>query len=206
MNCGVYDSNIKNTILFYIQVPENTEKESTKLKSVDINLTFIPTYGVEIKRIFTVNKDVIIYKDNKASIRELYEGTSVYIVIEIIENKLYDKFIDLDKDFNFVGKEALSQISAQGLKRKQVGIIINNDPMKGPNTRFWNVLHNETVIGRVTSAVYSPRLKKNIALAMIDINYSDIGTSLIVDNGFDKVQAHVVKKPFYDPNKSLATS
>ena len=117
-----------------------------------------------------------------------------------------DKFIDLDKDFNFVGKEALSQISAQGLKRKQVGIIINNDPMKGPNTRFWDVLHNETVIGRVTSAVYSPRLKKNIALAMIDINYSDIGTSLIVDNGFDKVQAHVVKKPFYDPNKSLATS
>ena len=96
MNCGVYDSNIKNTILFYIQVPENTEKESTKLKSVDINLTFIPTYGVEIKRIFTVNKDVIIYKDNKASIRELYEGTSVYIVIEITENKLYDKFIDLD--------------------------------------------------------------------------------------------------------------
>jgi len=117
-----------------------------------------------------------------------------------------DKFIDLDKDFNFVGKEALSQISAQGLKRKQVGIIINNDPMKGPNTRFWDVLHNETVIGRVTSAVYSPRLKKNIALAMIDINYSDIGTSLIVDNGFDKVQAHVVEKPFYDPNKSLATS
>ena len=63
-----------------------------------------------------------------------------------------DKFIDLDKDFNVVGKEALSQISAQGLKRKQVGIIINNDPMKGPNTRFWDVLHNETVIGRVTSA------------------------------------------------------
>ena len=117
-----------------------------------------------------------------------------------------DKFIDLDKDFNFVGKEALSQISAQGLKRKQVGIIIDSVPMKGPNTRFWDVLHNENIIGRVTSAVYSPRLKKNIALAMIDINYSDIGTSLIVDNGFDKVQAYVVEKPFYDPNKSLATS
>ena len=113
-----------------------------------------------------------------------------------------DKFIDLDKDFNFVGKEALSQISAQGLKRKQVGIIINNDPMKGPNTRFWDVLLNETVIGRVTSAVYSPRLKKNIALAMIDINYSDIGTSLIVDNGFDKV-------PFYlctDASKAISLS
>ena len=91
-----------------------------------------------------------------------------------------DKFIDLDKDFNFVGKKALSQISSQGLKRKQVGIIIDSDPMKGPNTRVWDVLHNESVIGRVTSAVYSPRLKKNIALAMIDINYSDIGTSLIV--------------------------
>ena len=96
MNCGVYDSNIKNTILFYIKVDENTENVSTKLKSVDINLTFIPTYGIEIKRIISSNNKVTIYDDSRAIISELYEGTNIYIVIEIVENKMYDKFIDLD--------------------------------------------------------------------------------------------------------------
>ena len=96
MNCGVYDSNIKNTILFYIKVPENKENVSTKLKSVDINLTFIPTYGIEIKRIISSNNKVTIYDDSRAIISELYEGTNIYIVIEIVENKMYDKFIDLD--------------------------------------------------------------------------------------------------------------
>jgi glycine cleavage system aminomethyltransferase T len=36
------------------------------------------------------------------------------------------------------------------------------------------------IIGKVTSAVYSPRLKKNIALAMIEINQSEIGSKLKV--------------------------
>jgi len=96
MNCGVYDSNIKNTILFYMQVQENTEDIITKLKSVDINLTFIPTYGIDIKRIIASNNKVIICEDDTATINELYEGTNIYIVIEIFENKMYDKFVDFD--------------------------------------------------------------------------------------------------------------
>ena len=96
MNCCVYDSNVKNTILFYIQVDENIDNIITKLKSVDINLTFIPTYGIDIKRIIASNNKVVITNDNKATINELYEGNSIYIVIEVTENKLYDKFVDFD--------------------------------------------------------------------------------------------------------------
>jgi len=44
--------------------------------------------------------------------------------------------------------------------------------MPGPNTRFWDVIKNSAVIGKVTSAVFSPRLKQNIGLALVDIKYS----------------------------------
>ena len=114
-----------------------------------------------------------------------------------------DKYIDLDKDFNFVGKDALISILNKGIDRKQVGIIIDDDPMLGPNTRFWDIYVDDSVVGKVTSAVYSPRLKKNIALGMIKVDYSNLGQVLTVDSGTKKLHAVVTQKPFYDPNKSL---
>ena len=114
-----------------------------------------------------------------------------------------DKYIDLDKDFNFVGKEALISILDKGIDRKQVGIIIDDDPMLGPNTRFWDIYVDDSVVGKVTSAVYSPRLKKNIALGMIKVDYSNLGQVLTVDSGDKKLHAVVSQKPFYDTNKSL---
>ena len=114
-----------------------------------------------------------------------------------------DKYLDLDKDFNFVGKDALISILNKGIDRKQVGIIIDDDPMIGPNTRFWDIYVDDSVVGKVTSAVYSPRLKKNIALGMIKVDYSNLGQVLAVDSGTKKLHAVVTQKPFYDPNKSL---
>ena len=117
-----------------------------------------------------------------------------------------DKFIDLDSNFDFIGKEALIKINNLGIKRKQVGLFLNTDRMDGPNTRFWNVMIDNKNVGKVTSAVYSPRLEKNIALAMIDIEYSNLDQELIINDGVNQFYAVVVKKPFYDPNKDLTKS
>ena len=65
-------------------------------------------------------------------------------------------------------------------------------------------ISNDAVNGYVTSAVYSPRLKQNIALAMIDINSSKIGTNLKVKIDENLVDAKIVTKPFFDPNKKIA--
>ena len=113
------------------------------------------------------------------------------------------KFVDLDNDFDFIGKTALLTIEKKGLYRKQVGLIIDGEPIKGPNTRFWDVIKNDIVIGEVTSAVYSPRLKLNIGLAMVKIEYSEIGEKLKVNNGLNILNSKIVKKPFYDPNKNI---
>ena len=117
-----------------------------------------------------------------------------------------DKFIDLNNDFDFIGKDALIKIKNEGIQRKQVGLYLDNNRMDGPNTRFWNLKYDNKVVGKITSAVYSPRLKQNIALAIVDINYSNLNQKLIVNDGSSEFSAIVVNKPFYDPNKNLTKS
>ena len=117
-----------------------------------------------------------------------------------------DRLVSFDTDVNYIGKEALKKIKEEGTKRKQVGIIIECEPLKGPNTTFWRIFKDNEQVGKVTSAVYSPRLKKNIALAMINIEYSEIGTELDVKIGDRNFKSIVVEKPFYDPKKKIASS
>ena len=62
---------------------------------------------------------------------------------------------------------------------------------------------NERVVGKVTSAVYSPRLKKNIALALIDVDFSDLGKSVDVEIDKSRFDSTLVDVPFYDPKKKL---
>ena len=117
-----------------------------------------------------------------------------------------DKFIDLNSDFDFIGKDALIKIKNNGIKRKQVGLYLDNKRMDGPNTRFWDLMHDDIMVGKITSAVYSPRLEQNIALAIVNINYSNLNQKLIVNDGNSEFNAMVVNKPFYDPNKNLTKS
>ena len=153
-------------------------------------------------------KELGLHPGHTSTIRRI-EGAmlSYHSDMDINTNPLelgLDKFLDLDKNFDFIGKNALIEIKNKGITRKQVGLIIDDDPMEGPNTYFWNIEKDNLNIGRVTSAVYSPRLKQNIGLAMVDINYSTIGTKLNVIKGEDVCKAEIVEKPFYDPTKSLA--
>ena len=117
-----------------------------------------------------------------------------------------DRLVNLDNDNKFIGKDALIRIKETGIKRKQVGIIIDCDPLEGPNTTFWPIIKDDKQIGKITSAVYSPRLKKNIALAMIAIEHSEIGGKFKVDTNDNKISCTVVEKPFYDPKKKIAST
>ena len=117
-----------------------------------------------------------------------------------------DKFIDLTDDFDFIGKNALIKIKNEGIKRKQVGLFLDNDRMDGPNTRFWDLKCDNKIVGKITSAVYSPRLERNIALAIVEIDCANLDQILTVNDGNSEFNAVVVNKPFYDPNKNLTKS
>ena len=118
----------------------------------------------------------------------------------------FDRLVDLEMEANFIGKAALKKIKAEGITRQQVGLIIDCDPLSGPNTRFWDISLNDDLVGKVTSAVYSPRLKQNIALAMVSTDVAALGTQLEVATHAGKVNATVVERPFYDPKKKIAAA
>ena len=116
-----------------------------------------------------------------------------------------DRLVALDAPHEFIGKSALQKIKQNGVSRRQVGLEIEGEPLEGPNTTFWPVETDGQAVGKVTSAVYSPRLQKNIALAMVGTGSADIGTELSVMTATGARRAVVVEKPFYDPKKQITT-
>ena len=83
-------------------------------------------------------------------------------------------------EINYVGKAALKKISKNGPVRKICGI-----KFEGPKTTACTVPYkvfseSSEFIGEITSAIYSPRLKTNVAIGMLGSNYTNIGNSVLV--------------------------
>ena len=122
-----------------------------------------------------------------------------------------DRLVNLDMDADFIGKAALRRIRDNGVTRKQVGLCFEGEPLTGPNTTFWpvfkdpsDIFNASNSIGKITSAVYSPRLELNIALAMMSADCAEIGTEVNMLTPQGLVQAIIVERPCYDPKKQLA--
>ena len=162
------------------------------------------------EKIMSAGKDYGLQPGHTSTIRRIEGGMLSYHADADINTNPFelglDRLVSLESDINFVGKDALKKIKQNGITRKQVGLIINCEPLKGPNTTFWKIIKDNNEIGKVTSAVYSPRLKKNIALAMISVEHSEIGNEFNVTNNEGMFDCVVVEKPFYDPKKKIASS
>ncbi|WP_438967484.1 glycine cleavage T C-terminal barrel domain-containing protein [Planktomarina temperata] len=118
----------------------------------------------------------------------------------------FDRLVNLDMDAEFIGKAALRKIKQEGPMRKQVGLVLDCAPLTGPNTTFWAIQQDGATIGKVTSAVYSPRLKQNIALAMVATDAAIMGAEVEVLTNTGAVKATMVERPFYDPKKQIAAA
>ncbi|MFV1530808.1 MULTISPECIES: glycine cleavage T C-terminal barrel domain-containing protein [unclassified Phaeobacter] len=118
----------------------------------------------------------------------------------------FDRLVNLDMEADFIGKAALRRIRDEGVSRKQIGLIIDGEPLAGPNTTFWDINSGGEAIGKVTSAVYSPRLEQNIALAMVSAEHANIGAQVEVVTKSGPVRATICERPFYDPKKQIAAA
>ena len=161
------------------------------------------------EKIMTAGKDFGLKPGHTSSIRRIEGGMLSYHADADINTNPYEvglgRLVNLDIDVDFIGKEALQKINKNGIKRKQVGVVLDCEPLTGPNTSFWEIFKNNKIVGKITSAVYSPRLKKNIALAMISIEHSEIGTELDVILSSKVIKANIVEKPFFDPKKKITS-
>jgi aminomethyltransferase len=169
------------------------------------------TRGIELwDRIMAAGIPYGLVPGHTSSIRRIEGAMLSYHADMDIDTNPYElgleRLVDLDMEANFVGKEALRRIRGEGVSRKQVGLRIEGNPLAGPNTSFWPLRKDGETIGKVTSAIHSPRLKHNIALAMAAVEHSALGTELEVQTPTETLAAKVVEKPFLDPRKTIATS
>lgn len=102
-------------------------------------------------------------------------------------------FVKLSKE-NFIGKEALAKQKAEGLKRKVIGFEMVD---RGIPRSHYEVFAEGKKIGYVTTGSFSPTLKKNIGLALIEVEYAKEGTEIEISVRNKNLKAIVIKKPFY---------
>ena len=105
------------------------------------------------------------------------------------------KYVDLDVGDDVVGIQALRRIKAEGVRRHQLGLILDGGTPAPLGFRREDILQNRQRIGIMTICVWSPRLKANIGYALIDITVP-AGDTVQVMRDAGPMSARLVALPF----------
>jgi aminomethyltransferase len=108
-----------------------------------------------------------------------------------------------DQETDYIGKAALAQIRAEGVKRKLVGIAVEGDPLPFEIAEFWPASSDGRQVGHVTDLIWSPRLAKNIGYVWVPIELAEPGTALEIEMPEGTVQARTESLPFLDAKKTI---
>ena len=111
------------------------------------------------------------------------------------------RLVDLDQEIDFIGKDALRKIKDQGITEKLVGVELEGDPIIKAPENFWQINSNDKKVGRLSRAFFSPRLKKNIGLAIVDIDFAAEGTAISVATPNGDLPAIIVSLPWFQADK-----
>ena len=118
-------------------------------------------------------------------------------------------------DFNkghFTGRRALKAEQIRGPRRLLVGLdVAGNKPAH--NALLYADDGGKREIGAVTSAIWSPTCKRNIALAMVDAPHFQIGSTVWAEIYLNRElvwerrmsRAQIVERPFFAPERRRAT-
>jgi glycine cleavage system aminomethyltransferase T len=159
------------------------------------------------ERIMEAGKPHQIRPTGPSDIRRVEAGILNWGTDMTLENNVYelglDYLVDEGKRADYIGREALQRAKSDGVKRKLAGIEIEGARIE-MNAVQWRVKSGGDEVGKVTSAIYSPRLKKNLGYAMVPVKYAAMGTELRVKiPGVGERRATVVARPFIDPKKEI---
>ena len=113
-----------------------------------------------------------------------------------------ERLVDFEKP-DFIGKTALEAIRAEGTRRKVVGVFMDGDAFEKNNEHRWPVFSDAEKVGHVSSAVYSPRLERNIGFALLDAAHSSDSGALRVETAEGLRNITITSLPFVDPDKKI---
>ena len=108
--------------------------------------------------------------------------------IDIGDNPLecgFDKYVNLDTNVEFLGKEELKKVKADGIKRKLMGVKIDADQI-AVNSSINMYDKTKNLIGELRSGTYNPSFKQVIGIAMINEPYFNGFQEIVINiNGKD---------------------
>ena len=107
----------------------------------------------------------------------------------------FEKYVNLESDVVFLGKEKLKKIKSDGIKRKLMGVHIETNEIS--LTGSVNITNNDgNLIGDLRSACYSPHFKKVIGIAMINEPFCKVSVTGKVEIDGKNIALKVCELPF----------
>ena len=107
----------------------------------------------------------------------------------------FDKYINIDSDVIFLGKEKLKKIKSEGIKRKLMGVKLDLDSIS--LTGSLNLTDDQNnIIGELRSACYSPYFKKVIGIAMMKKSHWNVDQKVKASINGDICSGKVCDLPF----------
>jgi glycine cleavage system aminomethyltransferase T len=107
-----------------------------------------------------------------------------------------------DQPQDYIGKGALEALKAKGVDRKLVGLDLPGDQLRAELSRPWDVVRDGKTVGRVTDAVWSPGLGRNIGFVWVPIDMAEPGTKLEIHTEHGTtIEGTTASIPFVDPRK-----
>ena len=170
------------------------------------------TRGDELwEKVMAVGKPHDIRPIAPCEARRIEAGIYNYRSDMTLENNPFEvtgleRLVHLDKPGGFVGREALRRIKAEGVRRKLVGLRIEGEPLPVELAEPWPVVQAGRVVGQVTDAIHSPRLKANIGYAWVPIELAEPGTRIEIESPVGVVAGEAASLPFLDPKKRIPSA
>jgi aminomethyltransferase len=107
-----------------------------------------------------------------------------------------------DQPQDYIGKGALEALKAKGVDRKLVGLDLPGEQLRAELSRPWDVMRDGKAVGRVTDAVWSPGLARNIGFVWVPIDMAEPGTKLEIHTEHGTtIEGTTASIPFVDPRK-----
>ena len=107
----------------------------------------------------------------------------------------FDKFVNIESEVNFLGKEKLKKINSEGISKKLMGVKLDTKEISLSGSLVLKD-ENNNIVGELRSACYSPHFKKVIGIAMIKKAYWDGSTTIKADINNNICSGKVCDLPF----------